>query len=251
MTEEGLMTQPEEAAQRLRGAREQRSAAFDFELRGAQGNDVHFTGYAALFAPSEAYVGSGPLGPFHERINNSAFDATLRSGPDLVLRTEHRNLPVARTTAGNMRLSTDTKGLLVDATLDRRDPDVRALEVKMENRNLTQMSYVFRAIRDRWNDDYTKRELLEVSLDKGDVSVVTYGANESTTARMGSLAEVADALAGLDVDAVLVEARSLENPVALLQEARSRLDHLLREMTPPEERRLTLADAMRVLEGRD
>lgn len=244
------MTQPNAAADRLRGAREQRNASFDFELRGASGDKVHFTGYAALFAPSVAEVGSGPAGPFRETIARSAFDATLKASPDVVLRTEHRNLPVARTTAGNMRLTTDSKGLMVDADLDRRDPDVRALEVKMENRNLTQMSYVFRAIRDRWSTDYDERELLEVSLDKGDVSVVTYGANESTTARMGSLADVQEALAGLDLEAALVEARSMDNPHDFIRETRGLLAQLERDLTPKTARTLTLAEAMRVVEGR-
>lgn len=245
------MTEPEAAAERLRGAREQRNATFDFELRGAQGDKVHFTGYAALFAPAVTEIPSGPVGPFNERIHRSAFDATLKAKPDVVLRTEHRNLPMARTTAGNLRLTTDSKGLLVDADLDRRDPDVRALEVKMENRNLTQMSYVFRAIRDKWSPDYDERELLEVSLDKGDVSVVTYGANAATAARMGSLAEVAEALAGLDMAEALTEARSLDNPLEALREARANLDRLLVELTPQESRRLSIADAVRVIEGRD
>jgi HK97 family phage prohead protease len=243
------MTQPDAAAQRLRGAREQRSASFEFEMRGAKGDEVHFTGYAALF-DSPATVGSGPLGPFEETIHRGAFDKTLQGRPDVVLRTEHRNLPVARTTAGNLRLSTDSKGLLVDATLDRRDPDVRQLEIKMENRNLEQMSYAFRAIRDKWNDDYTLRELLEVSLDKGDVSVVTYGANERTNARMGSLADVADALAAMDFDVVLAEARSLEDPAGALREARSTLDRLLREVTPAPKATLSLQSALDIVEGR-
>lgn len=244
------MTQPDDAAQRLRGAREERSASFDFEIRaGKAGDSLHFTGYAALF-DSPADVGSGPLGPFTESIRTSAFDKTLSAKPDLVLRTEHRNLPIARTTAGNLRLSVDNKGLLVDATLDRRDPDVRALEVKMENRNLSQMSYAFRAVRDKWNDDYSKRELIEVSLDKGDVSVVTYGANERTSARMGSLQDVAAALADMDFNEALAEARSLDNPTAALTEARNHLDRLLREVTPTARRTLSIADAERLLQGR-
>lgn len=250
MTETSLAT-PERVLERLRGTPEQRNATFDFEMRGAQGNDVHFTGYAARF-DSPAHVMRGPAGPFEEMLHRIAFDKTLATKPDLVLRTEHQNLPIARTTAGNLRLSTDSQGLLVDATLDRRDPDVRALEVKMENGNLSQMSYVFRAVRDKWNSDYTKRELLEVSLDKGDVSVVTFGANEQTSSRMGSLAEVADVLNALDFEASLSEARSMEgSSLGALQDARARLDELIRAATPQRSRTLSVAEAMRVIEGRD
>lgn len=245
------MTKPDDALQMLQGSREQRSAdTFEFEMRAAKGdsNKLHFTGYAALF-DSPAQVGSGPLGPFSEMIHRQAFDRTLSAKPDLVLRTEHRNLPIARTTAGNLRLSTDSKGLLVDADLDRRDNDVAQLEVKMENRNLSQMSYVFRAVRDKWSDDYSKRELLEVNLDKGDVSIVTYGANVKTSARMGSLAEVAEALKGLDFDAALTEARSLDNPMGALREMRANLDRLLREVAPPAKRTMSLAEAAALLDG--
>lgn len=244
------MTKPEIAVERLRGAREERSASFDFEMRGASGNELHFTGYAALF-DSPAEVGHGPIGPFTEMINRRAFDVTLAAKPDVVLRTEHRNLPVARTTAGNLRLTTDSKGLAVDATLDRRDPDVRALEVKMENGNLSQMSYAFVTLRDKWNDDYSERELLEVSLDKGDVSVVTYGANERTVARMGSLTDVAEALAALDFDGALAEARSMSNPMDALQRAQATLTRLLASITPKDSRRFSVQEALRVIEGRD
>lgn len=245
------MTKPDDAVALLQGSREQRdTATFEFEMRAASGdaNKLHFTGYAALF-DSPARVGSGPLGPFTEWLNRNAFDKTLNARPDLVLRTEHRNLPIARTTANNLRLSTDSKGLLVSADLDRRDTDVAQLEIKMQNGNLNQMSYVFRTVRDKWNDDYTERELLEVNLDKGDVSIVTYGANENTTARMGSLEEVATALRELDFDKALVEARSLSNPYEALQEMRNNLDRLLREVSPPGPRTMSLAEAEALLRG--
>lgn len=243
------MTKPDDAVALLQGSREQRdTSTFEFEMRAAKGdaNKLHFTGYAALF-DSPARVGSGPLGPFTERNHPNCFDKTLSSGPDLVLRTEHRNLPIARTTAGNLRLSTDSKGLLVDADLDRRDADVAQLEVKMENGNLNQMSYVFRAVRDRWNDDYSERELLEVNLDKGDVSIVTYGANENTSARMGSMADVAEALNNMDFAKALTEARSLDNPYEALREMRSTLDRLLREVNPATPRTMSLAEAEALL----
>lgn len=244
-----MTQQAEIAAQRLLGAPEYRSASFDeFELRASKTDrdQLHFSGYAARF-DSPAHVGRGPAGPFEEMLNPRAFDTTLRSKPDLVLRTEHRNLPIARTTAGNLRLSVDSKGLVVDATLDRRDPDVQALEIKLENRNLNQMSYVFKALRDKWNDDYTQRELLEVSLDKGDVSVVTYGANDQTTARMGSLQDVVDALSTVE----LAEARSLTDPTTALDEAIAHLTRLRGEVAPKESRTLSVAEALRVIEGRE
>jgi DnaJ-class molecular chaperone len=42
------------------------------------------------------------------------------------------------------------------------------------------MSFAFRVLRQEWNEDYTRRWINEVSLDKGDVSLVNYGANPTT-----------------------------------------------------------------------
>jgi hypothetical protein len=68
---------------------------------------------------------------------------------------------------------------------------------------------------------------------------------------MGSLAEVKEVLASLDFEDALTEARSLDDPLHDLREVRSTLDRLLTELTPKDSRRLSLADAVRVIEGRD
>ena len=47
--------------------------------------------------------------------------------------------------------------------------------------DVDQMSFAFRVIRQRWNDDRSRRVLTEVSLADGDVSVVTYPAYPTTT----------------------------------------------------------------------
>jgi hypothetical protein len=43
------------------------------------------------------------------------------------------------------------------------------------------MSFAFRVIRQKWNDDRTERMLTEVSLADGDVSIVTYPAYPATS----------------------------------------------------------------------
>jgi hypothetical protein len=43
------------------------------------------------------------------------------------------------------------------------------------------MSFAFRVIRQKWNDDRTERMLTEVSLSDGDVSIVTYPAYPATS----------------------------------------------------------------------
>lgn len=47
--------------------------------------------------------------------------------------------------------------------------------------DVDQMSFAFRVIRQKWNDDRSRRVLTEVSLSDGDVSVVTYPAYPTTT----------------------------------------------------------------------
>ena len=50
----------------------------------------------------------------------------------------------------------------------------------VERGDLDEMSFAFRVMRQEWNSDYDRRWINEVSLDKGDVSLVNYGANPTT-----------------------------------------------------------------------
>jgi phage head maturation protease len=77
--------------------------------------------------------------------------------------------------------------VLVEADLDPDDPDVQLVAVKMRNGSLDgQMSYAFRCGRDSFDEETRTRELHEVSIAKGDVSIVPYGANSSTTSSIRS-----------------------------------------------------------------
>jgi hypothetical protein len=42
------------------------------------------------------------------------------------------------------------------------------------------MSFAFRVTRQEWSPDYSQRDITEVNLSKGDVSIVNYGANPHT-----------------------------------------------------------------------
>jgi hypothetical protein len=90
-------------------------------------------------------------------MSSKAFDAD--AGREARRGTEYESwqggtgLPLARTTSGTLELRTDKKGLLPSASLDLRDPDVQALQVKVERGDVNQMSFAFRTIRQEWNDD--------------------------------------------------------------------------------------------------
>ncbi|QLQ11172.1 MAG: HK97 family phage prohead protease [Nocardioidaceae bacterium] len=138
-------------------------AVSDFEIRKS-GDLLSLRGYASVFdAPYDIY-GGPEKGGWTEIVDKRAFDVTLREKPDLHLLINHEGMPLARTKSGTLKLSTDSTGLLVDAPdLDRRDPDVQRLEVKMERGDMDEMSFAFRVKKQEWEDDETLRRLTEVS----------------------------------------------------------------------------------------
>lgn len=160
---------------------ETRTVAAQFEMRDDTTTGAPtLEGYAATFG--QPY----DLGPFVEQIDRRAFDRTLDLKPDVRLLIDHEGQPLARTKSGTLQLSTDSQGLQVRATLDPSDPDVQRLLPKMRRGDLDEMSFAFRvpAGGDAWdysNPERTLRTLNEVSLAGGDVSVVTYPANPTTS----------------------------------------------------------------------
>lgn len=226
---------------RLLGSPERRTRSIDdFELRG-DGDSLTLTGYASVF--DHAYpVGGGPEhGGWNETVDVDAFKRTLSDKPDTHLLINHAGMPLARTKSGTMRLGTDSHGLHVEADLDRRDPDVQALEVKMGRGDMDEMSFAFRTIRHEFNEDLSERRMLEVSIHKGDVSVVNFGANPATSSQLRSLMA---ALADDDEKArqVIRDAvRRLDSDQAA--QVRTLLSVELRRGIAPEARGLTVAEA--------
>lgn len=153
-------------------------------------NTLHLEGYASTFEPYEMYGGPAQ-GGWIEQLDKRAFDKTLREKPDLHLLINHAGMPLARTKSGTLQLSTDNHGLKVRAQLDKRDPEVQALAVKMERGDMDEMSFAFRVKSQTWSstdefpdDPQAYRIINEVSLHKGDVSVVNWGANPTTHAEV-------------------------------------------------------------------
>ncbi|MFE6362967.1 HK97 family phage prohead protease [Streptomyces sp. NPDC057806] len=178
------------------------------ELR-AEGSELKLTGYASVFESPYDVYGGPPYG-WTELVDRKAFDITLAAKPDLHLLINHEGMPLARTKSGTLRLAADTKGLHVEAGLDADDPDVQRLRTKMKRGDMDEMSFGFRVKRQEWNEDYTERRLLEVSLHKGDVSVVNFGANPATSAEINSAADALEILAALDPEAAMAELRSAD-----------------------------------------
>lgn len=186
-----------------RGEREIRTVPIQsFELRegevytqGTEDNEgralLRFVGYASVF--DQRYS----VGLYEEVITRGAFKRSLASSAlDCVLRMEHVDLPLARTTGtitladgteqATLILAEDPVGLRVEALLDPEDPDVQRLVPKMRRKDLNEMSFAFRCIDDNWSEDYSTRTVRTAEIHRGDVSIVTYGASPTTTSTLRS-----------------------------------------------------------------
>ncbi|MFI5973518.1 HK97 family phage prohead protease [Streptomyces sp. NPDC051452] len=237
----------------LRDSPERRGIASGrFELREMGGGQLLLTGYASVFdSPYEVY--GGPPYGWTEVVDRKAFDTTLAARADTHLLINHAGMPLARTKSGTLKLATDTTGLHVEAGLDPSDPDVQSLVPKMKRGDMDEMSFGFRVKDDEWSEDYTERRLLEVSLHKGDVSVVNWGANPATSAQLNSASEALELLATLDPEAALAEIRSDGIDLERLTRARDTVAAMHRRMRPEPKKtssgRLTVAEARAIAEG--
>jgi uncharacterized protein len=178
------------------------------------------------------------MGMYVETIKSGAFKKTLGEHPDVVLDINHgtagSGLPIARTSAGTLRLAEDGHGLAVDAYLDPEDPDVALVARKMSRGDLDgQMSFAFTAVKQLWSDDYTQRTISEASLRGGDVSIVVTAANPATTSSIRS------AVSKLNRSASLTDRRKMAAVVStgrVVVEMRSfTLDGVRYEMRNPDE----------------
>jgi HK97 family phage prohead protease len=232
----------------LLNVREQRAVeASAFEFR-AEGDSLSLTGYASVFDHGYDVYGGPSRGGWTEIVDRGAFKKTLAEKPDLHLLINHEGMPLARTKSGTLALSTDSTGLKVKAQLDRADPDVQRLETKMKRGDMDEMSFAFRVMRQEWSNDEEERRLLELSLDKGDVSVVNFGANPATSAKVRSLTQVLDVLAELEPERALAEVRAIEGfDLEQVEASIKALTELRRSLQPAESRTMSVAEALKLI----
>lgn len=159
----------------------------DAELRAVDDQARRLSGYAATFNnPTKIRSWSGE---FDEVISTGAFGETLRSGADVRLLVEHdpRSL-LARTSAGNLTLTEDGKGLRFEVTL----PDTqlgRDTYEQVRVGNYKGMSFGFRPVKTRTQYD-DKGRLRSVTLDSvelREVTITSMPAYPKTSVAMRSL----------------------------------------------------------------
>lgn len=180
--------------------------ASQFKLTRAEGGDgITLNGYACVFDVEYDMYGGPPWG-WDESVDPGAFDKTLREKPDVQLLINHTGLPLARTKSGTLILRADKVGLDTEAGLEPRSTTVQELSLAMDRGDIDEMSFAFRVVRQEWNEDFTERRLLEVSIHRGDVSVVNYGANPATSATLRALSLAG--LADMEPAEILAEVRA-------------------------------------------
>ncbi|AEW94603.1 MULTISPECIES: HK97 family phage prohead protease [Streptomycetaceae] len=170
---------------------------------GTGGTRLLFTGYASV--TERAYQMQDWLGPFQEVVRAGAFKKTLSESPDVAFLLNHGGPTMARTKPGTLRLSEDDTGLHTEAALDPARPDVQIVRSGIEGGELDEMSFAFWVTRQQWSPDYEQRDILEVAIDHGDVSIVNYGANPYTGGTVDLRARQAANLARSDLPALAME----------------------------------------------
>lgn len=181
----------------IKGAREERVVqVVDLEVRAAdEGSGRSITGHPLLYN-----VWSEDLGGFRERVRPGAATKTLRESDIRALFNHDPNFVIGRNKAGTLDLTEQSKGVFMRAT----PPETSwaaDLITSMERKDIDQMSFGFRAIRDEWKEPKTEdglwdRDLLEIQM--FDVSVVTFPAYTQTDAQVRTVL----AQAGLDFEAL-------------------------------------------------
>ena len=177
--------------------------------KGASGVST-VEGYASVTeAPFEMWDW---LGPYTEVVRTGAFAKTLAENPQVQLLLNHAGLAMAYTKAGTLRLSEDTTGLHMEADVSTKRSDVGDMLAALEDGSVDEMSFAFRVTRQVWSPDFDQRDILEVDLHRGDVSVVNFGANPATS--VGAMRAADFDLLGDD-------------------DARTLMERLQRRLTPP------------------
>lgn len=175
------------------------------------------SGYASVV--EEPYEMWDFLGSYAEVVRTGAFTKTLSENPQVQLLLNHGGLAMAYTKAGTLRLSEDSTGLHMEADVTAARSDVQDMLLALEDGSVDEMSFAFRVTRQMWSPDYDQRDILEVDLHRGDVSVVNFGANPATS--------VQPALRAADFDKLGDD------------DARALYERLQRRLSPPEVPELT------------
>lgn len=177
----------------------QLDAAPDLTVTRAAEPDAapRFAGHALVTSVRTA-IGNPLSWGFYEEMAPGVADRTIVEDDQRMLIDHDTALIVARRSAGDLRLSSDSTGLAVDADLDTQVAYIADLARNVERKRLTGMSVGFRVRSDEWNREQVElpagqtvevevRTITDIEL--LEVSVVTFPAYPTTDAALRSLRE--------------------------------------------------------------
>lgn len=158
-------------------------------------------------SPTE--IGDVTRDGFHEQIAPGAFSKTLQERDIVLLWNHNKDMPLARTSAGNLSLEQRADGLHMQATPVQTSQGKDLMELVRAG-VVKGMSFGFQVIKDSWSDDEgraansmtgTHRTIQEVKLHE--VSAVTFPAYEDTSIsardiREGNVTEARKAFSAAD-----------------------------------------------------
>jgi HK97 family phage prohead protease len=194
---------------------EQRAFTLDeVELRAGKDGLLTLAGYASTF--NDPYKVHDRYGSFDETILPGSWDDTLRGAGNIHLLVAHgaHPVPLASTRAGTLRLDPDSHGLGYEADIVPQRSSIHAeVAFAVERRDMDEMSVGMRipADGDRWNDAQTERYISRADLIE--ISVLSRGANPSTSA-------------GIRNEELLAEIRRLETMLDGVETSRAVDRHL-------------------------
>lgn len=152
-----------------------------------------FVGHASTFGNKYPVGDPRRLG-FWETMGKTAFDRAVGEPQDVGFFVDHNvsaDKLLARTTSGTMSLSTDKKGLLVEADLADTTAG-RDLRISLERGDVNAMSIGFFVTADEWSEQKDGTDLRTIhDIDLYDVSAVAFPANPATDAQLRSVLEAA------------------------------------------------------------
>jgi HK97 family phage prohead protease len=155
----------------------------------SDGQHLVYEGWASVTdTPYEMWDWAGP---YTEQVTSGAFAKTLgQVDPplDVPFVLQHDSLRrMARTLNGSLQLDEDATGLHVLAPqLDPADGDVAYIAPKLRSGLIDEMSFKFMITKGSWSPDWMEYHINEVDLHRGDVAIVAYGANPTTTGGLRS-----------------------------------------------------------------
>lgn len=164
---------------------ERRAYPVQLEVRAQADGPTVVEGYASI--TEAGYEMFDMFGAYTEVVRAGAFAKTLGENPQVQLLLNHGGLSMAYTKAGTLALAEDEHGLHMRAEVNPVRNDVRDMLAALDDGAVDEMSFAFRVMRQQWSPDYDQRDITEVSLHRGDVSVVNFGANPETSVALRAL----------------------------------------------------------------